>query len=82
MVLIMLGVMCVGFKDKEIGQETDYSKLLLAVMFAVLVGAGYSVNAVVMRYSVAQIGFTNLQLNIDGLMVMGAIFAALFVITE
>ncbi len=82
MVLIVLGVCCVGIKDKLIEQETDYIQLLYAILFAGLVGVGYSINAVIMRYSVTKIGFTNMQLNVDGLMVMGAIFGVMFFMTE
>ena len=82
MVLIILGVCCVGIKDRYTEQQTNYKQLLFAILFALLVGFGYMINAVIMRYSVTKIGFSNMQLNVDGLMVMGAILTVLFFWTD
>ena len=56
--------------------------MMIAIAYALATGLGYSLNSVVMRYYVQTVGFTVLQLNIDGFAVMALCLLGMFYVTE
>jgi drug/metabolite transporter (DMT)-like permease len=59
MALILLGVVCVGFKEnlKSSKEEFVYSDLLLAIGFALITGVCFPIGSLINRYYVRTVGF-------------------------
>jgi hypothetical protein len=58
---------------------TEGSYLWLAILFAILSGVCFSINALVMKHYVQAVKFTPMQLNLDGYMVCNIWLTASFV---
>ena len=82
MLTILLGVIAVGMKPRTQVAEVDYSNLLVAITYALSSGVLIATNALIMRYYVRVIGFSPLQLNIDGFMVCAVVLITCFCLTE
>ena len=86
MLIILLGVVSVGIKptskDDAPGESVDYTNLLIAIAYALSSGVLIATNALIMRHYVRVVGFSPLQLNIDGFMVCAVVLIACFCLTE
>lgn len=77
MASIIAGVVCVGTSDSErLPFEQDH--LIWAVFFALLSGVLIGLNGVIFRFYVVKVGYSALQLNIDGFMWSGLALSFLF----
>lgn len=59
-------------------EEVEWVNLWVAIFYALATGVGYSTNAVIMRHLIKNVGFTAVQLNIDGFALMSLVLLALF----
>lgn len=68
MAIIILGVLCVGYQHSE--AKIAWNKdLLIAIMFAMIVGLFLTTTAFINRYYPKTLGFTSTQLIVDSFMV-------------
>ena len=63
MLMICAGVICVGLKesnsaDNNDAEDVEWANLIIAIAYAIATGLGYSINSVLMRYYVQNVGFT------------------------
>ena len=55
---------------------------MLAIAYSLTTGALISANSIIMRHYVKNVGFTPLQLNIDGYMISGCALAIMYLNTS
>ena len=55
---------------------------MIAIAYAVASGVLFGVNALIMRHYVREVGFSALQLNVDGFMVCAVVLTCCFVVTD
>ena len=79
MLLIICGVFCVSIKEEQ-NSEINYDYVLIAVIFALSTGFCFATSTLLMKYMLANAGFTPTRFNIDGLMASGIIMFILFLI--
>ena len=92
MAIICAGVVCVGIKDEQSDSKNnnnisakevsvEWQNLMIAIGYALATGLCYSLNSVIMRYYVRNVGFTVVQLNIDAMGMLGFFLLVMFCVT-
>jgi len=59
-----------------------YENLLIAIMYALASGVLFATNSLIMRHFVRNVGFTPIQLNVDGFMVCAVVLVSCFFMSD